>query len=241
MRNLFRTLIALVIVAYASSESPGALIGSLYNTGVSSAHSVLSDGTVGDPHYSLISVPGGTTQTLVRSSTGGFPIPPWLGDDGSSAWIGPNNAADLDGPAGEYVYRTTFDITGLIPETASISGVWSTDNLGIDILINGISTGQSISNPESFRTFTSFMINGGFVEGVNTIDFVVLNQPYDGQNPTGLRVEMTGTAAITPEPAMGLAWGIAVMGMAAYSLGCCWLRRRQRAWLEFGDLQRLAM
>src|SRR5436190_21465609 len=88
MRNIFRTLTALAILAYASSESPGALVGSLYNTGVSSTHAVLPDGTVGDSHYSLVSVPGGTTQTLVRSSPGGFPIPPWLGDDSSSAWIG---------------------------------------------------------------------------------------------------------------------------------------------------------
>jgi hypothetical protein len=234
MRNIFRTLTALVIMASVSSDCSADLIGSLYNTGVSSTHTVLPDGTVGDPHYSLISVPGGTTQTLVRSSTGGFPIPPWLGDDASSAWIGPDNAADLDGPAGQYIYRTTFDLTGLTPGTASISGQWSTDNLGVDILINGVSTGQSISNPESFRTFTSFVINSGFVEGVNTIDFVVLNQPYEGRNPTGLRVEMTGTAAVTPEPAMGLAWGVAVIGVISYPFGC-WLRRRQRASLQFGS------
>jgi len=225
-------------MAFASSESPGALIGSLYNTGVSSSHAVLPDGTVGDPHYALVLVPGGTTQTLVRSSTGGFPIPPWLGDDGSSAWIGPNNASDLDGPAGEYIYRTTFDLTGLIPGTASISGLWSTDNLGDDILINGVSTGQSISDPQSFRTFTPFTINSGFVEGMNTIDFVITNLPFDGRNPTGLRVEMTGTAAITPEPAMGIAWSIAVFGVIAYSVGC-WSRRRQRASLESEALQAL--
>jgi hypothetical protein len=204
MRTMLRALAVLAIAAFLPTESPGALIGSLYNTGVSDFHTVLPNGTVGDPHYSLISVPGGTTQTLVRTSAGGFPIPPWIGDNALSAWIGPNNGSDLDGPAGDYTYRTTFDLTGLIPGTASISGQWTTDNLGIDILINGVSTGQFISSPESFRTFTPFTIQSGFVEGVNTIDFVVRNEPFDGRNPTGLRVEMTGSAAIVPEPASGL-------------------------------------
>ena len=43
---------------------------------------------------------------------------------------------------GEYVYRTTFDLTGFDPTTAMISGIWSADDRGIDILINGTSTSR---------------------------------------------------------------------------------------------------
>jgi hypothetical protein len=226
MRSFIRGLTVLIIVAVFAAKSPAEIIGTLYNTGVSSAGTPLPDGTIGDPHYSLIVVPGGTSETRVRTSSGGFPIPPWVGDNTISAWIGPNNAADLDGPGGDYTYRTTFDLTGLIPGTASISGQWSTDNLGVDILINGVSTGQSITNPALFHQFSTFTVDSGFVEGINTLDFVVRNEPHDGRNPTGLRVEMTGTAAIIPEPMSALSWGFGMIGVVA--CGVLKWRRQQR-------------
>lgn len=71
------------------SLNVSAAIPSLFNTGVDASMTPLPDGTIGDPHYSLVSVPGGTTDILVRTSAGGYPIPPYFGDDSSSAWIGP--------------------------------------------------------------------------------------------------------------------------------------------------------
>jgi hypothetical protein len=115
-------------------------ITTLYNTGVDAAGTPLPNGTVGDPHYTLVSVPGGSSVVRVLTSAGGFPVPPYLGDNGSSAWIGPNNDSDLNGPVGWYTYRTTFDLTGLNPLTAAISGGWSSDNDGVKILIKGVET-----------------------------------------------------------------------------------------------------
>jgi hypothetical protein len=40
------------------------------------------------------------------------------------------------------------------------------------------------------------VINSGFINGVNTLDFIVNN---DG-GPTGLRVELSGTSSVAPEP-----------------------------------------
>ena len=170
-------------------------ITTLFNTGVNATGEPLSDGTIGDPHYSLITAPPTSTLDIrVRTSAGGFPIPPWVGDDSVSAWIGPNNDAQVDGPVGSYDYRITFDLSGLDPSTASISGLWATDNEGSDILLNGQSAGNK---SVGFTAFTSFSIPPGslFVSGLNTLDFLVHN---DGGN-TGLRVEMTGQASRVPD------------------------------------------
>ena len=56
------------------------------------------------------------------------------------------------------------------PATVAISGRWSTDNFGDDIILNGVSTGQTKGG---FTTWGPFSLNSGFIAGVNTIDFVI--------------------------------------------------------------------
>ena len=171
-------------------------IPSLFNTGVNSSMTPLPNGTVGDQHYSLASVPGGTTTILVRTTAGGYPITGYLGDDPYSAWIGPNNDQTIDGSPGLYDYRTTFSLTGFDPSTAKITGKWSSDNDGVRILLNGVDTGNPPTQYEQFSAWAPFSITHGFQPGINTLDFIINNGLYlDGTNsPTALRVEMTGTA-----------------------------------------------
>lgn len=169
----------------------------LYNTGVDVSGTPLPDGTLDDPHYTLISVPGGSTTVRVRTSAGGWPIGPWMEDDSISAWIGPNNTSVLDGPGGLYTYRTTFDLTGLDPSTASISGIWVMDDFGRDILLNGVSQGCT---SDSFASWSPFSILSGFLPGINTLDFII---DQTGGGPTGLRVEMQGIAEAVSTPDAG--------------------------------------
>jgi hypothetical protein len=150
-----------------------------------------------DPHYRLTF--GGST-AYAATAAGAFPIPPWLGNNSMSAWISPSpDTLGLSDGLGTYNYRyeTRFNLTGFNPATARLSGRWATDNRGVDILINGISTGQS--NTAQFPQWTSFQITSGFVPGTNRLTFVVNNGspgiPED-LDPTGLRAEVWGAALL---------------------------------------------
>ena len=182
----------------------------VFSTGVDAGGVVLANGTIGDPHYSLITVPGGTTTLRIATSANGYPIGPWVGDDSLSRWIGPDNAADFESPTGTYEYRTFFDLTGLNPATASLSGFWATDDPGTDILINGVSTGNTSAFYTSFSPFT---ISSGFIAGQNELIFRLNN----GVGPSGLRVQISGEADPSPVPEPGamllLGTGLVAVGL----------------------------
>lgn len=222
MKRFMLFLTALALLFFGAGNGSADPITSLFNTGVDASGTPLPDSTVGDPHYSLVSVPGGVTDLLVRTSAGGYPIPPYIGDDSLSAWIGPNNDHILDGPVGIYDYQTTFSLAGLNPSTASITGGWTSDNDGVQILLNGVDTGNPPTSVTQFEAgFAPFTVSSGFLPGLNTLDFIVDNQG----GPTALRVEMTGTASsltAVPEPASLTLLGIGIAGMAGYS----WRRRK---------------
>ena len=157
----------------------------------------------------LVSAPSGsTTDIRVRTSAGGYPIPPYNGDDSLSAWIGPNNDSSLDGPVGHNDYQTSFTLgAGVNPATASITGMYSTDNELVDILVNGQSTGITNGSTDTgqYTSFWQLSISSNFTSGTNTLDFIVNN---DG-GPTALRVEVTGSVATVPEPAT---WAMMLLG-----------------------------
>ena len=159
----------------------------LFNTGVDGSGVSLPSGTV-DPHYRITSSvdPGFPGPDALVLNDSGFPIPPWLANDEISKWIAPQADQSAGNLEGDYSYRTTFDLTGFDPASVRVVGEWATDNTGTDIVINGVSTGQR--NDGQFVVWTPFQVNGGFVAGVNTLDFKVNNAP-SGVNPTGFRVQ----------------------------------------------------
>lgn len=162
------------------------LLSALSTPARSDAIALQNTGTPGG--YPVIASPGGPMASTVLSPIpGNYVIP----NDATSQWIRPN--AGFVG-VGNYVYRTTFDLTGLDPSTAVISGRWSTDNNGADILINGQSTGNTTDFVQFNIGWKSFTINGGFQPGINTLDFVV----FDSGVITALRVELSGVAAVVP-------------------------------------------
>jgi uncharacterized repeat protein (TIGR01451 family) len=167
----------------------------VYNTGVGDDGALLPDGTV-DPHYRLVqspdlAFPGPDARVAVSS---GWPYGQWAEDGPDSKWISPRPDIAEGNSGGTYIYRTTVDLTGLDPTTAVIAGQWATDNDGLDILLNGNSTGNQNYPGLHFGTFAPFTTTNGFSAGTNTLDFIV-HQSGAG-TPTGLRVELRGTASL---------------------------------------------
>lgn len=170
-----------------------ATIPGIFNTGVGTNGAILASGTV-DPHWRLIqsadaSFPG--PNAIVVNDTG-FPIPPWLANGPASKWIAPQASQATGNQSGDYKYRITFVLTGLEPSTAVVTGHWTSDNTGTQVLLNGVATG--FTGDGNFAVLGNpFALSTGFVAGTNTLDFVV-NNGGPGINPTGVRVELSGTA-----------------------------------------------
>lgn len=201
MRTLtvISAVVGLGVLVMPSVEA--APIPGLFTTGVSNNSSLLPLGSQ-DPHY-----------TVIESNTASFAVtyipPNYMPNNQTSQWIWQN--ANGQPTNVTRTFRTTFDLTGFDATTALINGTWATDNIGVDILINGISTGQSIpfyhptTQLTAFQYFTPFTISNGFLPGLNTLDFVVKDQGVIG----GFRVgEISGTATVTstsvPEPSSTL-------------------------------------
>jgi hypothetical protein len=166
-------------------------IPGLYNTGVGDNQLPLDDLET-EQHYKLASAPDDTIEEIVTVLDDDFPIPPWADNTSSSRWIGPVVGGDTDanGPPGDYEFTLDFDMTGLDTSSAVIMGLWSVDNTGADILLNGVATGNTQSG--SFPVLSPFEISTAlgdtFLPGVNTLTFLV-NNAGDANNPIGFRVE----------------------------------------------------
>jgi N-acetylneuraminic acid mutarotase len=179
-------------------------IPSLFSTGVDNLGVALADGLT-DPHYTFTSVPIGSGFGPRAFVVNQNSAPLWSIDGTTYKWIGPIANQDLmpvaGGVEGTYIYRTTFSLTGFDPGSVLIAGGWDVDNVGVDILINGISTG--ISRPFHNGGLTRFIISSGFQTGTNTLDFKVNNTPNSqgtsnpNNNPTGLQVQLSGVAEPT--------------------------------------------
>lgn len=212
-----KTLSPLVALLLSVCSSNADSIPGLFNTGLDAGGNPLADAGI-DPHYSLVVVPLGSglgPNTFAALSTQ-YPLSTgdWIPNSASSKWIAPqadqSTFDEANGVIGTYIYQMQFNLTGYNPATAIINGIWTTDNPGQDILINGVSTGITHldgAQGSSFTFFTPFTISSGFVEGLNTLDFVVYDTPFTAgspqsgsDNPSGLRVELSGTIEPVPEP-----------------------------------------
>lgn len=223
MRLYLATSVATVALLFGfPGEGYADIIPGLFNTGV---------GTPGspDPNYILI------------SGTAFITAPPhsaWLPAPAGSQWIAPDADGFANHPVGTSVYRLTFDLTGLDPDTAVITGDFAADNFA-EIFLNGVDTGIDTIAPDTpngrlgFTQLTPFSIADGFVPGINILEFVVVNDPLGPNdptpNPTGLLVtNLQGTASglvVIPEPSSIILFGLGTIALFGFG----WRRRKQLA------------
>jgi len=183
-----------VLLCSAGSLFASPIVG-LFNTGVDSNGNPLIGTTVTDPHYVLISSPGAVNTNLlpVTYNCCYFSEDPSSGN-GSSRWISVNSNG-FSGPSGTYIFELAFSLSGFVPSSATISGLFSADNHAT-ILLNGTPVPGST---DSFRSYSDFTFNSGFISETNKLDFVVVD---DGE-PMALRIDSlvgTATPVNTPEP-----------------------------------------
>ncbi len=181
------------VVGASADEIP------VFGSGVGADRRVLAQGSA-DPHFSIVQSPSGSvvaTPAIVAAAH-----PAYVGNNAAgsvgTSWIAPASNTDAFYAPGTYVYRTTFDLTGLDEATASLSLRFGVDNSVSDVLLNGAATGV---RGGTFAVLTNgSTISQGFVEGINTLDFVVQNLGGSA-NPSGLRVILSGTAdsAVVPD------------------------------------------
>lgn len=212
--SLTRFTLLLVALGSWATGAAAVPIAGLFATGVLDDGSVAASGSV-DLHYTLIASPDpnfpGPNAIVADPIAAGY----WLPNGSTSRWIAPaQNQGYPSGAAnhasGTYTYRLTFDLTGLDPTTAEITGAWAADNGGVSIRLNGVDTGNVTPG---YSALTAFTLSGGFVSGVNTLDFVVDEFAAGGANPTGLRVDgLAGTATPIPEPAVLALLGAGLAG-----------------------------
>lgn len=172
------------------------LITDLFNTGVDSSGNKVSptNTTTADLHYQVVATTGTSSVTAYVEQS------PFLGGWTSNSV---SNYLSPDGVEGDGTYTATYETTFHLPSEANlsavnISGGWSTDNYGNDILINGHSTGF-VSN--AFNTFTSFTLPTGYYQsGINTIDFAWGNQGGPGGIDVYFTTASYSTTSSTPEP-----------------------------------------
>lgn len=178
--RLLSTIVSALVISVLTA--PAALVP-INNSGGASPGSI-------DPNWTVNGGP-----VYVTDNTG-FPFGPWLADDGTSSWISPQPSyvgppLGSDAP-GSYDYATTFDLTGLVPGTASLSILFTVDNDLNDVLLNGSSTGISGTG------FTAFsgpvIVNTGFSAGVNSLVFQTTNLGGTIGDPAGFRAALIGTA-----------------------------------------------
>ncbi len=145
--------------------------------------------------------------TLVQSAAPAHPGPNaylvkplnavWAKNGSASFWISAAATAGVTQLAdGTYTYQLSFDLTGLDPSTATLTGYYISTYYLVGANLNGQPNSGVPSNKQygvggCHSRKMPFIISSGFQAGINTLDFVMDTQV----DFSGIQIAITGTAA----------------------------------------------
>lgn len=141
-----------------------------------------------DPQFATGNPPFASANPYVTGADTG-----WLPNGPSSQWVGPDPG--FMSLAGVYCYTNSFYLP--CTNTTRLQGQWTVAGEGAEVLLNGATTGISLTGFGLEASWFPFNLTSGFVVGWNTLVFCVTNPPSSVGLPfsaTGLRTEISGTA-----------------------------------------------
>lgn len=169
-------------------------VATLFSSGLDATGKPLAPGQT-DPHYTLTASAYSTPPPPAISATVMVNHPAWLANTANSCWIGAIANGSANVAAGNYNFRTTFDLSGMDTNGISLSLRFAVDNGVSAVYLNGVAKSLPILPWEQYNAFSPYsVISSGFASGINTLDFYTANYTAS-PNPGGFRVEASGTAA----------------------------------------------
>lgn len=139
----------------------------------------------------------------------------WEGNTSSYNWISVAQNGSIGGGTNQYVYKTSFDLTGYDPSTVALVFRCAVDNTFLSYSLNGgaaVTTGCGSGTTTNFKFGTAQTLSSGFTSGTNTLTF---NTSGDGTTDGFLLSvdRFSGTQTTTPEPSSMALLGTGLVGV----------------------------
>lgn len=156
-------LILVYTMLFSANTYAGLIINQLYNTGLDSNGSVLTDLNGSEDAFWTVRLANTNNTNDIAAIT--YKHRDYSNASGNSKWIsidstGGNSTTSI---ATNYIFTTTFDLSGYNASTAKNTGLWALDNYG-SIWLNGNETDNTLSfGYPAFRDMHELIIEDFFL------------------------------------------------------------------------------